>query len=381
MLFIKNARIYTMAGKIIENGSLLIEGSKIKEVGADLKAPLQAEQIDAAGKNIYPGFIDAHSQLGINESGLGAEGRDGHEGVLPVAPHLRAFDAINPLDRMFQVANSSGLTTAIIGPTSGRGTVIAGSMSAIKTTGDCIDDMILAECVGIRCTMGPTAKHLALVAPRIPSSRTTIAALMRDTFLKTLQYKAVKEDRPQPYNMVYEAMIPVMEKKMPIVVHANLKEDVFNAIRVAKEYDVRLILLFVAEAHLIAKDLKKEQVPCLLGPLHAAHSNPEVRHHSKTAAAELSKAGASFAIIGNTGRSKSDAITVQAALAQAAGLAEIEALKAITIYPAQIYGIDKRVGSLEAGKDADLVICRGNPLTRDGVIEKVFVNGEITYSN
>lgn len=378
MLLIKNAKIYPITGPVIEKGSILIKDGKIAAIGSQIAEPQDAKVIDAQGKRVYPGFVDAHSHLGINERAIGAEGRDGHEGTMPVLAQLRAFDAANPLDDAFKIAIRGGITTAVISPASGVGTVIAGSMSAIKTKGDCIDDMIFAEYVGMRCTMGPAAKHPALIAPRVPSSRTSISAIIRDALFRTIHYKAVKDfGKVQPHNMVLEAMLPIINKEAPLVIHVNLKEDIFSAIRVVKEYGVKCVLLFVAEGHLIAEDLAKEGYPCLVGPVHSGHTNPEVRYHSPSVAAELQKAGVELAIIGNSGNGKSDAITVQAALAMSQGLDEEAALKAITINPAKIYGIDNRVGSIEIGKDADLIICQGNPLTRHGVIERVLIEGEV----
>ena len=386
MLLIKNAKIYTMAGPAIEKGSILIDKGLIKAVGTGLAVPEGTQIIDASGKNIYPGFIDAQSQLGLIELALGFEGNDAIEASAPAQPQLRAYDGANPMDGKFAIARRGGITTAIISPSSeasnrgGTGTVIAGSMTAIKTSGDCIDDMIREEYVGMRATVGPAAKNFALLNQKFPSSRTSVAAVIRETLLKAMQYRVKKAaGMVVPYDLGMEAMLPIINKERPLVVHANLKQDIFNALRVLEEYDIRMVLLHVAEGHLIADDLAEAGVACLVGPLHISHASSETHYQSKTVAAKLYEAGVPFALIGHSGSTKSDMITIQAALAVAAGLPEEEALKAITLYPAQIYGIDDRVGSLEVGKVADLVLTQGCPLTRQGIIEYVYIAGEKVY--
>ena len=223
MLLIKNAKIYTMAGPAIEKGSILIDKGLIQAVGTGLAVPEGTQIIDAI------------------------------EASAPAQPQLRAYDGANPMDGKFAIARRGGITTAIISPSSeasnrgGTGTVIAGSMTAIKTSGDCIDDMIREEYVGMRATVGPAAKNFALLNQKFPSSRTSVAAVIRETLLKAMQYRAKKAaGMVVPYDLGMEAMLPIINKERPLVVHANLKQDVFNALRVLQEYDIRMVLLHVA---------------------------------------------------------------------------------------------------------------------------------------
>jgi imidazolonepropionase-like amidohydrolase len=377
MKLFKNAVINTVTSGVITNGSILVENGLIKDIGKDIKCDFDCEIIDLEGKTIYPGFIDGHSHLGLNERAIGKVGQDGHDETFPAAPELRAFDGINPHDDAFDIAIRGGITTAIISPSSGIGAVIAGTMSAVKTKGDCIDEMIVDSFVGMRGTMGPSAKFPALIMPKFPSSRTSVSAVIRELLLKSKQYMLKKEAGiKQAYMISFENMIPVLKQEVPLVIHANLKEDIFTAIRIAKEYNVKLVLLFVAEGHLVAKDLAKEGIDCLVGPVYQGHTRPEYRYHSKKVAAELAKHGVRISLIANSGNGKSDSINVQAALAIAQGLDEKTALKAITINVAKIFNLDKCVGSLEVGKHADFLVTEGRIFSRDFLIGDVYILGE-----
>lgn len=381
MKVFKNANIYPVTSPAILGGMILVDEGLILELGKNLDYPSEAKIIDLNGANLYPGFIDAHSHLGVNERAIGEAGRDGHDETSPSTPHYRVYDGANPYDDAFDIALKGGITTAVLSPSSGIGSVVSGMMTAVKTKGDCIDDMIIKEQVGMRCTLGAAAKFPALIMPRFPSSRTSVSAVLREMLFKAKQYGAKKDAGiHQPYSLAMEATLPIINKEIPLVVHANLKEDIFTAIRIAKEYDVKLVLLFVAEGHLIADQLATEDVEILVGPVYQGHTRSEFRYHSKSVAYELSKRNLDIGLIGNSGNGKSDSITIQAALAIATGLDVQKALEAITINPAKIYGIDNRVGSIEVGKDADFVVSESNIFSRQGKIRKVYLKGELEYS-
>ncbi|MFP4456396.1 MAG: amidohydrolase family protein [Clostridia bacterium] len=376
-----NANINPITSPKIVNGMILIDQGKIVEVGKNIDYPANTEIIDLEGSDVYPGFIDGHSHLGVNERAIGSVGRDGHDETSPCTPHFRVCDGANPNDDAFDIALKGGITTAILSPSSGIGSVVPGMMTAIKTFGNYIDDMIIKEQVAIRCTLGPAAKFPALIIQRYPSSRTSLSAVLREVLLKTMQYKAKKDSNiSQPFSLAMEAMLPVINKEIPLVVHANLKEDIFTAIRIKKEYDVNLVLLFVAEGHLIADQLASEDIEVLVGPVYQGHTRPEFRYHSKEVAAVLSNKGFDIGIIGNSGNSKSDSISIQASLAINEGLDRQKALEAITINPAKIYNISDKVGSIEVGKDADFVVCQGDLFSRSAIIKSVYVNGRLAYS-
>jgi len=380
-LFI-NTNIFPVTTSEIKYGSVLIDHGKILKVADSISPPENAEVIDLNGANMYPGFVDGHSHLGVNERAIGTVGRDGHDDTSPCTPHFRIYDGTNPNDDAFAIALSGGITTAVLSPASGMGSVIPGTMTAIKTYGRYIDDMIINEKVAVRATIGPSAKFPALIIQRYPSSRTSVSAVIREALLKTQFYKAKKDSRvEQPYLLDMEALLPVIEKKIPLVIHANLKEDIFTAIRIAKEYNIKIVILFAAEGHLIADQLKEEGIDVLVGPVYQGHTRPEFRYHSKKVASELSKKGINIGLIGNSGNGKSDSITIQAALAISEGLTREKALEAITINPAKIYGIDKRVGSIEKGKDADFVISEGDIFSRDSKIKRVYIEGNLVYNN
>lgn len=371
MLLIKNAKIYTMAEEgIIEKGSILIEKGKIKEVGNDIVAPLDAEVIDAGGRLVTPGFIDAHCHLGMWEDGIGFEGSDGNEMVDPVTPHLRAIDAINPMDITFKEAREGGVTCVATGP--GSANVVGGQFVAIKTYGDRIDDMIVKEPLAMKIAFGENPKRVYESQKKSPSTRMATAAILRDTLMKAKRYveelEKAKDDpsKAPKYDMKMEAMAKVIRKELPLKAHAHRADDIFTAIRIAKEFEVDLTLDHCTEGHLIADYLAKEGKPAIVGPTLSDRSKFELRNLTFDTPATLHNAGVKIAIMTDSPVIPLQYLPLCAGLAVRAGLNEMEAFKAITISPAEILGIEDRVGSIEAGKDADIVIFDGNPLTDIG---------------
>ena len=237
MLFIKNAKIFTMTDDVIQNGCILIEDGKIKEVGTDLVAPLDADVIDAMGKNVFPGFIDAHCHIGMWEEGIEFEGADGNEMTDPITPNLRAIDAINPRDEAFANALKGGVTTAATGP--GSANVIGGVFSVIKLHGDRIDDMVVVENLAMKCAFGENPKRVYNDKKMMPSTRMGTAAKLRETLMKTIDYRdrklaAAGEAGKMPlFDMKLEAMLPVINKEMPLKAHAHRADDIFTSIRIA----------------------------------------------------------------------------------------------------------------------------------------------------
>ena len=343
MIFIKNGHIYTMAGQVIENGCILIKDGKIVEVGKDLKAPENAEIIDAKGKMVTPGFIDAHCHLGMFEEGIGFEGSDGNEMTDPITPQLRAIDAINPMDISFREAYEGGVTTAVTGP--GSANVIGGTFAALKTYGHRVDDMVIKD---------PVA--------------------MMD--------KKENEDitkRPD-YDMKMEAMIPVLKREIPVKAHAHRADDIFTALRIAKEFNIDITLDHCTEGHLIAEDLARAGKTAIVGPSFGSRSKFELQNKTFDTPGVLVKAGVKIAITTDSPVIPLQYLSLCAGLAHKAGLSEMEALKAITINAAEIVGLDHRIGSIEVGKDADIVIFKGNPIKDiDYKTFMTIIDGKIVY--
>lgn len=366
MLFIKNGRIFTMTGDIIEGGDILIDNGKIVEVGKNLVAPLDAEVIDAEGRMVTPGFIDAHCHLGMWEDGMGFEGDDGNEWVDPVTPQLRAIDALNPMDRAFEEAYMGGVTTAVTGP--GSANVIGGQFAAIKTYGDRIDNMIIKSPVAMKIAFGENPKRVYESQKKSPLTRMSTAAILRETLFKAKNYMEKKErangdfEKMPEFDIRMEALEKVFKKEIPLKAHAHRADDIFTAIRIAKEFDLDLTLDHCTEGHLIADYLAEEGKPAIVGPSLTDRSKIELRNQTFETPGVLHKAGVKIAIMTDAPVIPLYYLPLCAGLAVKSGLDEMEALKAITINPAEIVGIDDRVGSIEVGKDADIVIFDKNPL-------------------
>ena len=382
MILIKNAKIYTMAGEVIENGSILIKEGIIEEVGEDLIAPLGVETIDAEGRMLTPGFVDAHCHLGLFEEGIGFEGSDGNEMVDPVTPQLRAIDAINPMDISFREAYEGGVTTAVTGP--GSANVIGGSFLAIKTYGDRVDNMVIKDPVAMKIAFGENPKRVYDSQKKSPVTRMATASMLRETLFKARTYMEKKDDediskRPD-YDMKMEALLPVLRKEIPLKAHAHRADDIFTSIRIAKEFDVDLTLDHCTEGHLIADELAKEGRAAIVGPTFGSRSKFELQNKSFQTPKVLVEAGVKIAITTDAPVIPLQHLALCAGLAVNDGLDEMEALKAITINAAEISGIADRVGSIEKGKDADIVIFDGNPLRDiDARPKYTIINGKIVY--
>ncbi len=383
MLFIKNGKVFTMEGKIYERASILIDRGKIKELGENVVAPLDVEVIDAEGKIVTPGFIDAHSHLGIWEDAIGFEGIDGNEMTDPVTPHLRAIDAINPLDRTFEESREGGVTCVATGP--GSANVVGGQFAAIKTWGDRVDDMIVKEPLAMKCAFGENPKRVYNEKKKSPMTRMATAAILRETLMKANEYKRKLDDagedssKKPSFDMKMEAMLKVINRDIPFKAHAHRADDILTAIRIAKEFGVRLTLEHCTEGHLIAHHIKDEGLTAVVGPSFGHRSKFELKNLTFDTPRILSKAGVKVAIMTDHPVVPLKHLSLCAALAVKAGMEEEEALKAITINAAEILEVDDRIGSLKEGKDGDIVIWERHPFDVMSEVLYTIIDGKVVY--
>ena len=380
MLLIRNGYVKPMDGPDLPGGDVLLENGKILQIGRGLEAPADAQVLDAAGRLVTPGCIDAHCHIGLDNEGMGWEGRDYNEIVDPVSPQLRAIDSINPMDEAFGLALAGGVTTAVTGP--GSANVIGGTFTAIKLFGKRVDNMILRDPVAMKVAFGENPKRCYGDMKKSPRTRMGTASILRETLFRTQRYLADREAGKAPaFDMKLEAMIPVLKKQIPLKAHAHRADDIFTALRVAKEFDLDITLDHCTDGALIADELAKDGKPAFVGPSLGGKSKIELQNKSFETPRVLADAGVKFCIITDAPVIPLQHLPLCAGLAVKAGLELEEAWKAITLYPARYTGIGDRVGSLTPGKDADLVIWEGNPLT-DLWAHPAYtlVDGQIVYS-
>lgn len=380
---IKNGKILTMAVHNYDGGDILIENGKIKAVGYNIDAPKGADIINASGMYVLPGFVDAHCHVGMWEDGMGFEGADGNEDTDPATPHLRAIDGINPFDKCFKEAMEAGVTTVVTGP--GSANVIGGQFAALKTYGRRIEDMIVKEPLAVKAAFGENPKRTYHEQQKTPYTRMAIAAILRQNLIKAQEYKQKLNkgledpDKLPERDLEMEALVKVLDKEIPLKVHAHRADDILTAIRIAKEFDIDLTLDHCTEGYMIADILAQEGYPVILGPLISERSKIELRHQSIAAPGILAKAGLKIAIMTDHPVIPIQYLPLSAALAVREGLDEIEAFKAITINAAQITRIDHRVGSIEPGKDADIVLFDGHPFEFRTKTCAVLINGQVVF--
>lgn len=380
MLFITNGHIKTMVNPDISNGSLLIgDDGKIVAVGTDLTAPEGAQILDAEGRLVTPGCVDAHCHIGLQGTALRWEGADINESVDAITPQLRALDSFNPMDEALGDALRGGVTTACTGP--GSANVVGGTFLIAKLAGKRADKMAIVPNAAMKCAFGENPKNVYGQNKKTPKTRMATAALLRELLFKAQRYLQDKEAGKNPgFDMKLEAMIPVLKGQIPLKAHAHRADDIFTSIRIAKEFGLKLTLDHCTEGALIADELAQEGYPALVGPSFGNKSKPEVTNKTFRTAAVLTEAGVKVCIITDAPVIPLQHLPMCAGFAAQAGLPMEEAWKAITINPAQVLGIDNRVGTLEAGKDADIVIWTADPLTTiGGEAYATIIDGKIVY--
>lgn len=387
MLYIIGGKILTMAGDVWEKGYLCIDDGKIKELGPmkngapfPLPAGNDVQVINAVNCLVMPGLIEAHCHMGITEEKKGMEGDDCNETVNPLTPYLRAVDAINPMDAAFDDAVRAGITGAMIGP--GSANVVGGSFAFVKTHGRSIDKLIVKSPAAMKVAFGENPKGNYGEQGKSPATRMAIAAMLREELFKASLYREKKKkgELKEP-DFRYECWLPVLEGEIPLKAHVHRADDILTAIRIAKEFHLSMTLDHCSEGHLIAEEVKESGFPAIVGPDLASRNKIEVQNMAFKTVGILNKAGVKTAITTDHPVSLIQALPICAGLAVKSGMDEMEALKSITLYPAQICGVDDRMGSLEQGKDADIAIFGGNPLEVAAKVMCTLINGEIVYAD
>ncbi len=363
MILITNGTLYDAVRPEAQHVDILIDDNgKIAAIGEKLEAA-GAQVVDAAGLNIYPGFVEAHCHLGMHGYGIGFEGNDTNEMTDILTPHLRAIDGLNPLDPGFAHALQAGVTTVCTGP--GSANVLGGQFAVIKTVGRRIDDMLLDAYAAMKCAFGENPKRC--YKEKNNASRMATAAKLRETLAKAKEYDEKKkaaaaagdESKKPALDFKLEALLPVLHGEVPLKAHAHQANDIFTAIRIAREFGVKITLEHVTEGHLIVEELAAEDLPMAVGPSLTHASKFELQNKTFTTPGILDAAGGKVSIITDSPVIPQEYLPMCAALAMKSGMDEFHALQAITIRPAQHIGAADRVGSVEVGKDADLVLMDG----------------------
>ena len=377
-MIIKNGLIHDAVNRDPYIADIKVTDGKITEIAKDLAPEAGEECIDASGLGIYPGFIDAHCHLGLDGWGIGFEGADYNEMGDICTPQMRAEDSFNPQDPTVHMAAKGGVTT--VGTGQGSSNAIGGTWIAVKTTGECVDDMIIKAPIAMKCALGENPKRC--YRDKGNYARMSTASVIRNMMFKAKDYLARKEaagddvTKMPGFDFKCEAMIPVLKKEIPLKIHAHQANDILTAIRLAKEFDVLLTIEHVTEGHIIADKLANCPYPLAVGPTLTHASKFELKNKSWTTPGILASKGCKVSIVTDSPVIPQEYLPLCAGLAVKAGMDAFEALKAITINPAEQIGVSDRVGSLEKGKDADIVICDGDPMVSSSNVKLVLINGK-----
>lgn len=372
---ITNAHVVPIEGEPFD-GTVLIKEGKIAALGPKVKVPRNAEVLDAGGKWLLPGFIDAHTHLGVHEEAEGKVGDDTNEVTDPITAAVRALDAINPYEMGFDDALSGGITAVNVNP--GSGNPVGGLCVALHTHGRYVDEMILRSPSGLKAALGENPKRIYGEQNKTPATRLGTAMVMRQAFVDAQNYmgKADKNGR----DLKLEALAMVLNREIPWRQHAHRADDIATALRMADEFGYELVLDHGTEAHVLADVIAEKGVPVLIGPLFTARSKVELRQRSLTNPGKLAAAGVEISIITDHPVIPIHFLVHQATLAIKEGLDRRTALESITINPAKVMGVADRIGSLSEGKDADVVIWSGDPLDVMQRAMKVWIGGKEVFN-
>ncbi len=385
---IVGGHVVPVTGPPIENGIVLVTDGTIAAVGAGLAVPDGVPVIDAAGSWVLPGFIDAHAHVGVHEEAQGWAGQDTNEMTDPVTAQVRALDAINPADLGFRDAISGGVLAVNVNP--GSGNPIGGQTVALKCWGRTVDEMVLRQPSGLKSALGENPKRTYGNMDKTPSTRLGTAAVIRGAFVDAANYlarieaeerKPEAERRPVDRDLKLEALGRVLRREIPWRQHCHRADDIATAMRIAEEFGYDLVIDHGTEAHLLADLIAARDIPVIIGPLMTSRSKVELRNRSLRNPGLLAQAGVTISITTDHPVVPIHFLIHQATLSVKHGLDRETALRALTINPARVAGIDTRLGSIEAGKDADLTIWSGDPLDVFSRVERALINGTEIYSD
>lgn len=382
-LAIINGRVLTMDGTTLDRGTVMVDGERIAAVGPDLPVPPGAEVIDAAGRVVMPGLIDAHCHLGVHEEIFRDEGNDTNESTDPLTPHLRAVDAVNPADLGFTDALSGGVTAACVAP--GSANIIGGEMAVLQTAGRVVDEMVLRQPAGLKAALGENPKRVYGTEKKMPRTRMASAALLRTALVQAREYLRKQEraaagqgEPPEP-DLKHEAVARVLRGEIPLRLHAHRADDIATALRIRREFGFSMVIEHATEGWRIADLLAKEGVPVVLGPIITQRAKPEMAGLSLETARIMAEAGVTFAIMTDHPVVPIHYLGLAAMLTVRGGLDEDAALRAVTLNAARILGLDDRLGSITPGKQADLVILSGDPFDVRTRVKKVLIRGRVVW--
>ena len=377
MLLIINGLLHTMETDTPLQADILINKGKIVKIKEKIAPSEGTEVFDAQNLNVYPGFIDAHSHIGIAEDKISSQNDTSNENTNPITPFIRGLDSINPMDSAFHNAIAAGITGVMAGP--GSSNAVGGQFAFIKTYGRCIDDMVVLAPAAIKIAFGENPMNCYGLNGNMPSSRMGIASLIREELFRARQYFSQNQSGNEDFRL--ECYKELFEKKIPLKAHVHRTDDILTAIRIAEEFDLELTLDHCTEGHLIAGEIAKSGFPAIVGPSLASRSKDEVSQSDFKTAGILHNAGVKVAITTDHPVSRIQYLPLCAGIAAKEGLGETAALRAITVDAARICRVDDRLGSLKEGKDADIVIFEGNPLEINSCVKATIINGEIVWHN
>jgi imidazolonepropionase-like amidohydrolase len=379
MLALTGGNIFTMVGDNIENGTVLIKDGNIIEIGESIAIPSGTEIIRVNGRIITPGLIDAHNHIGMFEEIYRVEGDDGNEMTDPLTPHLRAIDAVNPEDLAFQDALKGGVTTVVTGP--GSANILGGEMAALKTWGKTVEDMIVKFPIGLKAALGENPKRVYGTTSKAPHTRMASAAILREALVSAQNYIKKQEnwingekDKHEPErDLKLESISRVLKREIPLRVHAHRADDIMTAVRIAREFDLKIIIEHCTEGYKVADELARLNIPAIIGPIITNRAKVELQGINLSNGKYLEKAGVNFAIMTDHPVVPIQYLALSAGLTVQGGLSEKTALQAITVNAAKLLGLNG-LGTLEKGQKADLVVWSGHPFDLRSKVELVYIN-------
>lgn len=369
-ILLKNATVYPITSEPLKNGDVLIDNGKIIKVGKNLQTDSTVKIIECNQLYLLPGFIDVHTHLGLYDEGTGWAGNDANETAEAMTPHIRAIDGVYPLDPAFSDAIKSGITTAHVMP--GSANVIGGTTSVIKTTGKNVNKMIVQEIAGLKLALGENPKRIHSQGNNDSITRMGIMGMLREAF-----YKAIHTDNPE--NLRVAPLVMALKREIPVRIHAHRADDIITALRLAEEFNLDLRIEHCTEGHLIASEFSGMNLKVSVGPTLTRRSKIELKNKTWKTYQELTNNGVEVSITTDHPYTPIQYLNICAGIAVREGLSEQKALEGITILPARNLKLDHLLGSIEEGKDADLVLWSHHPFHYLAKPNWTMINGEIVF--